>query len=123
MYPKNVKDIEDPTVRARVIMERKIVTKLIDNALAAGYTLRVDQGACNDPEEYTDPTTDRAAVIDAIMECDEDRLFYEKDGYNAGWVFLVYGNDGWDVICDYSIFLEDHLKPVLDYCEVFEGAA
>ena len=30
----------------------------------------------------------------------------------AAWVFLVYGNDGWDVIADYNVSLEPLLEPI-----------
>ena len=106
MYPKDLNDIKDDGTRARIVIERKIVTALIDRALAEGYELSVDDGDNQHPW-----TTDRAAVIDAIMEADEDRLYLRKDGHTA-WVFLVYGNDGWDVICDYNVSLEALLEPI-----------
>ena len=106
MYPKDLKDITDPGVRERVAIERRIVTALIDRALAEGYELSVDDGDNQHPW-----TTDRAEVIDNIMEADEDRLYLRKDGHTA-WVFLVYGNDGWDVICDYNVSLEGLLEPI-----------
>lgn len=106
MYPKNLSDITDPDIRARIAVERKIVTALIDRALAEGYELSVDDGDTRHPW-----TTDRQAVIDAIMETDEDRLYLRKDGHSA-WVYLVYGNEGWTVICDYNTSLEPLLEPI-----------
>ena len=106
MYPKDLKDIADPGTRARIVIERQIVTALIDRALAEGYELSVDDGDNQHPW-----TTDRAEVIDVIMEADEDRLYLRKDGRTA-WVFLIYGNDGWDVVCDYNVSLDDLLEPI-----------
>ena len=34
MYPKNLSDITDPETRRRIAVERRIVTALIDHALA-----------------------------------------------------------------------------------------
>ena len=106
MYPKDLNDIKDDGTRARIVIERKIVTALVDHALAEGYEMSVDDGDNQHPW-----TRDRAEVIDAIMEADEDRLYLRKDGRTA-WVFFVYGNDGWDVICDYNVSLEALLAPI-----------
>jgi hypothetical protein len=100
MYPKDLNDIKDADTRRRIAVERRIVTALIDHALAEGYELSVDDG--DGPSAWT---TDRAEIIDGIMEADEDRLYLRKDGHTA-WVFLVYGNEGWTVICEYNISLE-----------------
>jgi hypothetical protein len=35
----------------------------------------------------------------------------DKDDRDAhGWVRFVYGNDGWDVVSDYTTNLEPHMK-------------
>jgi len=115
MYPKNLSDITDPETRRRIVVERRIVTALIDRALAEGYELSVHDG-----EEWHLWTTDRAKVIDAIMNTDEDRLYLRKDGHTA-WVYLVYGNSGWDVICDYHTRLEALLEPINTLTDNLEG--
>ncbi len=115
MYPKQLTQttIPDGVIRRRIAIERRIVKKTIDDLLAAGFELAVHDG-----EEWHERTTDRAKLIDAIMNTDEDRLFvYRADGPKGrrdwfGWVFFVYGNDGWDVMSDYTVNLEDTLKPV-----------
>jgi hypothetical protein len=117
VYPKDLNDIKDADTRRRIVVERQIVTALIDRALAEGYELSVDDGDNQHPW-----TTDRAAVIDAIMEADEDRMYFRKDGHTA-WVFLVYGNDGWDVICDYNVSLEALLEPINALALSLEDAA
>ena len=114
MYPKNLSDITDPETRRRIAVERQIVTALIDRALAEGYELSVHDG-----EEWHLWTTDRAEVIDNIMEADEDRLYLRKDGHTA-WVYLVYGNEGWTVICDYNVSLEALLAPINALAESLE---
>jgi hypothetical protein len=115
MYPKDLNDITDPETRRRIAVERKIVTALIDRALAEGYELSVDDGDNQHPW-----TTDRAEVIDNIMEADEDQLYLRKDGHTA-WVILVYGNSGWDVICDYNVSLEALLAPINALAKSLEG--
>lgn len=115
MYPKYLKDIGDTGVRYRVATERKIVMALIDHALAEGYELAIDDG---DVRPFW--TTDRRTLIDNIMETDEDYLRFRKDGKIAGWVFLVYGNEGWDVICDNTTNLEEFLAPITKLAEGLE---
>ena len=117
MYPKNLNDIKDADTRRRIAVERRIVTALIDHALAAGYELSVVDG-----EGQRRWTTDRAVVIDNIMETDEDRLYLRKDGHTA-CVLLVYGNEGWDVICDYNTSLEALLEPINTRAESLEDAS
>lgn len=119
MYPEKLtpETIPDAGVRARLEIERKIVLRLIDDLLAAGCELSVYDG-----EEQYPWTTDRAAVIDAIMNTDEDVLRVRRlSDRLIGWVHLVYGNDGWDVICDYSMTLDPLLAGVNAYAETLEG--
>jgi hypothetical protein len=90
-------------VAARQRVERKICMATVDALLAAGYSLGV-----NDGEEVTIAySRDRAKIADALFTTDEDYLLIysraeEKDTTPNMWVRFVYGNDGWDVICDYS---------------------
>lgn len=119
MYPEKLtpKTIPDAGVRARITIERKIVTRLIDDLLAAGCELSVFDG-----EEKHPWTTDRAAVTRDIMNTDEDWLMVRRasDGLE-GWVYLVYGNGGWDVITDYTMSLEPLLAGVNGYAVSLEG--
>jgi hypothetical protein len=87
----------DPAVKRRQAIEKRIVEAVVDEALKQGYELSVDDG-----EETHPATTERAKVIDAIMETDEDYLTLLKNGVEIGWVRFVYGNEGWTVISDYS---------------------
>jgi hypothetical protein len=85
--------------------ERKIINRLIDDALAAGYAISV-----NDGEETTvKQSQDRAAIRGAMATTDTDILtFWDPKGgptvgvsKRLGFVWLIYGNDC-DVISDYS---------------------
>lgn len=110
-----------PAVKARIGIERKIVKLTVKTLLESGFELAVHDG-----EEWHNRTTDAKKLHDALMETDEDRLFvYRPDGPKGsrdwfGWVFFVYGNDGPDVINDYTVNLEDVLAPVNKYAERFE---
>lgn len=101
-------------VRARQIMERAVIRTLAQTLLDAGYALRVYEG-----EEYAGRlTTNRDEIMSQIMSVDEEQLdVFIGDGSHEharryATIFLVYGNDGWDVIADYSSKLEVFMGPV-----------
>jgi hypothetical protein len=81
-------------------IERRIITAMIDAALAKQWRISVYDG-----EEYTvTASTDRKAIRDAIGTTDEGSLkFSSPQGEGRykieGIIFLVHGNHE-DVICD-----------------------
>lgn len=100
----------EPRVIIRQQIEKLIVEQAIDELLEQGFWLSV-----NDGEEESEITNDRAKVIDAIMNTDNDYLNVHQCSNPPqesiiGWVSFVYGNDGYDVMSDYTTNLEDHLK-------------
>jgi hypothetical protein len=113
----------DRAVLRRCRVEERIARATVRALLAAGYELSVDNG-----EEETKPSRDFAKVAGAMFETDEDYLCIqnaagvEAGGRKlwAGWVRFVYGNDGLDVICDYTVNLEAVLAPVLEMAEGME---
>lgn len=109
-------------LRNRIRIEEQIAERCIADLLKTGFTLGV-----HDSEEITiHHSTDAAAIHKAMFTTDESRLFvYKTDGPQGkrdwfGWVFFVYGNDGWDVISDYTCNLEDAMKSTNEYAETFE---
>jgi hypothetical protein len=94
-------------VSTRKEMERAIVQQVVASALAAGYALSVNNGG-DEPE--ISPTTDQKLVMDTLFATDDEHLLFIKDGREVGWVYFVYGNDGWDVINDYTTNLESVLE-------------
>lgn len=99
----------DREVRSRRATEYRIVHKLVGDLLAAGFQLwtcdRIDI-----PSADVEP-------MGELFACDEQVLFVSRPGVPAGWVRLVYGNDGWDVISDYTTNLEKQLAAVNAYAE------
>lgn len=91
-------------------MEERVAAMVIETASAAGYELRVMDG-----EEIVTPrTADKETLMKAMFSTDEDYLFFYKPGVKerCGWVRFIYGNDGYDVINDYTTNLEEVLAPV-----------
>ncbi len=100
----------DQGCRVRAAIELKIVNRLISDAKAAGYALSITQ-------YYGEVVPDIKA---ALFNLDEAHLVFHKGKKRVGWVYLVFGNSGWDLISDYTVDLEDFLKgaqSVADECE------
>jgi len=91
-------------VEQRQAIERKIVGMVIDAAFEMGFKIRIDNGG--EPEEEIACATAEEAKAN-IMQTDEEYLHLfvqteERPWKGVGWVWCVYGNDGYDVIADYS---------------------
>lgn len=84
--------------------EKLIVGKLVEELLAAGFTLSV-----NDGEDVTlSHSTDTAAIYAALSSTDEDHLIVHAPKTHDRAVRLVWGNDV-DVISDYHSSLEPYV--------------
>ena len=89
-------------IKKRQETERSIARRFIQDAIRSGCSIDVQDG-----EEVTlRASTDVEAILKAMFTTDEDRLYLCRDGKYIGWVYFVYGNDGWDVINDYTVNLE-----------------
>src|SRR5882724_2820009 len=100
-------------------LEHEIARKVIADALAAGYAIDVFDG-----EDYPlTKSTDPEAIFSAMFSTDDDRLFFRKDDKIVGWVWFIYGENGWDVINDYTVNLEDVLKGASELSEQLEAKA
>lgn len=77
----------------------QIVKTLVGEALKRNFTVSVF-----DSEEWTvKKSSDKAEIMDAIFTTDMDTLaLHRADGTRVGNVLLVYGNDGPDVVSDYT---------------------
>jgi hypothetical protein len=97
--------------------EKLIARRCIDDLLAAGFTISVNDGEETTLHRCTDPL----AILDAMATTEEDYLYLHQDGARSevrdppgvfsagsaptGWVRFIYGNDC-DVINDYTTNLE-----------------
>ena len=95
------------SVRMRQYVERQIIGALVRDLLTAGYSISVWNG-----EDFEVQCADTyGAVIKALDTTDEDRLdIHHAKGAAIGWVQLIYGNSGPDVISDYTTNLEPYMK-------------
>ncbi|MEQ1694754.1 MAG: hypothetical protein ABL901_02840 [Hyphomicrobiaceae bacterium] len=104
------------SIRVRVAIERTLCKRVIRALFARGYQLRVHSG-----DDWETPrciqASDEDDLMQALFNLDEAHLVVYKGKARAqfGWVKLVFGNDGWDVISDYTVNLEGVLTPVNDH--------
>lgn len=105
----------DSSVRLRRLVELAIVRKAAADLIAAGYLITVDDG----DDEPVRKSKDIDAIMDAAFAVDEAYLYvYSGEGQaKCGFVRLIYGNTGWDVISDHSVNLEEALKPTNDFAD------
>lgn len=110
----------------RITTEGRICSKLIKHGLASGYSISVF-----DSEEWSVTKSTSYTEIMEVMFCTDSDVvvFYDAEGNRIGNVALIYGNDGYDVISDWSApndaaleAFSDWLKPVTDYADKFEPA-
>lgn len=110
-------------IETRIAVEKRIAKKTIETMIAAGYFVSVFDGE----EVACKYTQDAKVALDAMMACDEEWLRVgmlnpsikpdAKPYKRIGEVFFVYGNDGFDVVNDYSISLEPQMEVVNAYAE------
>ena len=103
--------------------ERRIVRRILNGLFADGWAVYVHDG-----EELT-PAVSPSKAINSIVwkradgpDCwnlDEFWLVASKEGEKNQSVYFIpsNGNDGWDVITDYSVGLESVVGPVLEFAD------
>lgn len=94
------------SLEERKAVEKRIASAVIRSGLNAGYTITVNDGEGMPVKR----SSDHDVILAAMFSVDEEHLEFFKEGKRVGWVFFVYGNDGWDVICDHTVNLSDILE-------------
>lgn len=106
------------SVRMRQEIERKVIRLALQSLVDAGYFITVNNGE----EDVIENRVNVDIIMREMFTTDEEELFVNlldasvpldgparepKARYkNFGWIKLVYGNDGYDVISDYTTNLE-----------------
>jgi len=115
-------------IERRVELERAIIRTMVEDAFDMGLLVTHHNGeevtasvrVISDDEIDGVRGRTKEQAVDAIMEqvqqCDEETItFKEWRGLSKprriGNVFLVYGNDGYVVICDYTA--NDEMEQIL----------
>lgn len=85
-------------LETRQAIERKIYSRIVKDALARGFNVSVYDG-----EEYAlEHSASYSAIMEAGFSTDEDALVIYDNDKRLGFISLIYGNSGWDVISDYT---------------------
>lgn len=108
-------------LKFRQMIERRVVRRVVSRLLDAGYLIEVDDPDVG-PENKPTLHETLKDVVPHLFLMDDDRIWVHEKTYRSaiGWVYFVYGNDGWDVINDYTTNLEDVMKPVNDHADKLE---
>ena len=103
-----LKDIT-PAVKRRIDLEERIARATVRALLAAGFSVSVFNGEEDLLVKDNHGSTNVTEVIDQMSTTDEDYLNAWKDGKIFGWVYFIYGEDGWDVINNHTVNLEPYI--------------
>lgn len=111
--------------RARI--ELRVVRKLLAVFLTEGWKVTVDAERGYDGDGRLLASSDVEEIVRNAFQYDDCHLFFHRPQQTkflsggridcVGWVRLVFGNDGWDVISDYSTNLEEKLKPINEWVD------
>lgn len=96
-------------------LEEIIVRSCVHELLEHGFLLSVDHGG----DDYEiNRSSDGEAVFAKLMKQPEERLMAIENDNIFGWIHFVYGNSGYDVICDMTVSLESYTVKTQALCEV-----
>lgn len=94
-------------------MEKQIVRAFVEDTIAAGYRVAVSLERGYDVEDMLLGSTDADEIMNEALAGDDAHLFVQpadgptvgadEDVVSLGWVYIVLGNNGWDVISDYTL--------------------
>lgn len=89
----------NPIIAKRIKIERAIISRIVKDALKLNYTVSVYDG-----EEWClKRSSSYKEVMQSIQSTDMDTLnIRDNQGNKIGSIWLVYGNDGYDVVADNS---------------------
>ena len=103
-----------------ISIEDQIIQATIKMLLAYGHLLSV-----NDGEETTVvKSVDKAVIFNAMKTTDEDylKVYSNAPGHDfIGWVRFIYGNDGIDVINDYTTTVESVMVKINKMIDEYES--
>lgn len=115
--------ITDKSVITRSLLERAVIrcavkallAQVADNGSGLGpaYTISVYDGEST----VISKSRDEAQIMGSIMATDKDVLRVYRGDAKVGYIHLVYGNDGWDVMADFSMSLSEVLESACDFAD------
>lgn len=128
---------QQAAITNRINMERRIVRSAIRELRAQGYRFSPSSDRGYDVEDMLLGSRHEAMIMQRCFEADECHLFVvpaegpvkvprdeelatelgeDYDDFvpvSIGHLYFVFGNDGWDVLADYTTNLEDLLPKTM----------
>lgn len=101
----------DVSVRRRCRVELRVVRQLLSDLRASGYEVTADNGEDGEVAGTDDQ------LIESLFAVDEATVRTRSARGQRSFVFLVFGNDGWDTVNDYGISLEGTMAAFNDWCD------
>jgi hypothetical protein len=99
------------SLERRQEVERIIVKATIEAAIKRGFVLDfVNNGDDNEPVSTVNE------AMDLAFACDDARIWFK----GGPWLYIVLGNEGWTVISDYTLSIEEAVVDVESLVEKFE---
>lgn len=99
--------------------EKLIVRYTVKCLIADCYKLAIeDEGG-----EVGPLLADTEQIVAALGAMEDERVYAHRGGKCAGWVRFIYGNgnNGFDVVCDYTTSLEQQMGHVSAYVDGLEA--
>lgn len=91
--------------------DKKMAAALVDALLAKGCLVSVYDG-----EDWScKHSNDRAVILDAMGNTDQDEMVVRYAGIKLGWFLLMYGNAPGETINDYTA--NDFCQSIVDHVE------
>lgn len=80
--------------------EKKIITAIIMKAIANGCVITVHDGEAKPVKDSRNMTE----ILRNLGHCEEEWLYFKdkETGSKIGHIYLVYGNEPDEVVCDYG---------------------
>lgn len=113
----------DKRLAKRIKIEGRIFAALVKAILDKGAAVSLNDEENGNGEWTVKRSTDFAEIMKAAFTSDGDLIVArDAEGNKLGWWSLIYGNDGYDVISDYSVtsfceVIDRELQPVIDRAE------
>jgi len=105
---KKIIQRRDPAVRGRALLELEIVCALIRAVKSTDMYYELN-GCCFINQD--------SQLKEALFDLDDALLYACKGTERIGWIRLTFGNDGYDLISDYTVNLGYVIKPALELAD------
>lgn len=103
-------------------VERIIVQTICGMAIAHDWTVTIHDDYTGCGEDVVFHSRDIEAIMKAIQSTDGDQIrLHGVDGRLRGIIALVYGNDGFEVVNDYSMRLECFMAGIESACDQLQA--